>query len=209
MGLLARVGHWLRTAFYRRVDRLTAQASDIAEDRLHDLFFLYQRGFVRVNGTGQSITDIYADIENLIRKRLRVVVKPGTCFVSAGDHQNMVTTAESTLTLPPCGTARLGIRAACINAKRPIPGKRDRFHGVALVSEELARFLEAARNADQLVIQAGVWTLTDKYSRSEVMNRLVARDRLGNMTRPITHAHCDQAMLILDRLGIRHRLRAT
>ena len=96
--------------------------------------------------------------------------------------------------------------AACINAARPIPGKSDRFYGVARVPDNVARFLEASKNESQMVIQAGVWTLTDNYSRSDVINHLIARDSRGNTSHPVTQAHCDKAEAILDGLGIRHRL---
>src|SRR5687767_8769684 len=102
MGPIARFRQWQAARKEQFIERLTSRATDLEDDQQYDLLFLHQRGFVRVKATGQSITRVYADIENLIRKRLRVVVKPGTYFVSSGGHQNMATTAEYTFTLYPC-----------------------------------------------------------------------------------------------------------
>ena len=206
MGLITRFKQWQAARKERRIERLTAQAADLIEGQQYDLLFLYEKGFVRAKGSGQSITKIYADVENLIRKELRVIVRPGTYFISSGSHQNMATTTEYTFTLYPCRTEHLGISAACINANRPIPGKNDRFYGVARVSDGVARFLEASKNQDPMVIQAGVWTLTDNYSRSDVINHLISKDRHGNTSHPVTHDHCNKAKAILEQLGIAHRL---
>jgi hypothetical protein len=190
----------------RRIERLTTKATDLKEDQQYDLLILHERGFIRANASGQSITEVYAEVENLIRKKLCVIVKPGTYFVSSSGHQNMATTKEYTFTLWPCSTERLHISAACINANMPIPGKGARFKGVSKVSDNVARFLEASRGSDPMVIQAGVWTLTDNYSRYEVINHLITKDRYGSTSHPITSDHCDKAKAILEGLGISHRL---
>ncbi len=206
MDMIARFKQWQHARDERRIDRLTEQADDLDENRQYDLLFLHERGFVRAKGSGQSITRVHAEVENLIRKKLRVVVMPGTYFVSRGGHQNMATTDEYTFTLYPCSTERVGISAACINADRPIPGVKDKFQGVARVSDSVARFLAASRGEDPMVIRAGVWTLTDAYTREAVIHHLIARDRDGNTTHPITDRHCSQAKAILDRLGVAHCL---
>lgn len=206
MGLLASFKQWQDNRKERRIERLTAKAVDLNESQQYDLLFLHERGFIRAKGSGQSITKIYAEVENLIRKKLHVVVKPGTYFVSSGGHQNMATTTDYTFTLYPCSSEQLGINAACINADRPIPGKGDRFYGVARVSDEVARFLEVSKSEDPMVIQAGVWTLTDKYSRYDVINHLISKDNSGNTWHPVTHEHCDKAKAILEQIGIPHQL---
>jgi len=190
----------------RRIDRRTAKAADLREDKAYDLIFLHERGFVRARATGQSITEIYTKVENLIRKKLKVVVKSGTYFLSSGSHQNMVTRSEYTFTLWPCRTQRLGIEASCINASRPIPGQSDRFYGVARVSDDLARFLEATQDTDPMVVQAGVWAITDGYSAHDVQARLVAHDQYGNTRQAVSDAQVAEARRILDRLGISHKL---
>lgn len=206
MGLITTVRAWRAKRATHRTDRLTARAAELKDDQPYDLLFLHQRGFVRAQGNGQTITRIHAAVENLIRKRLRVVVQPGTYLVASGSHQNMVTTAEYTFALSPCETHALWLDAACINADRPIPGKNDRFRGVAQVAEPVRRFLQASRGEDPMVIQAGVWTLTDGYSREAIISHLVSRDSKGNTWHPITVAHCERARAILDELGIAHRL---
>ena len=206
MGLISRFRYWQAVRRERRIDILTAKAGDICDGQQYDLLFLHQRGVVRVKATGQSITRIYAGVENLIRKRFDVVVKPGTYFVSSGGHQNMVTTAEYSFTMAPCSKEHLNINAACINAGRPIPGEKDRFCGVARVPDEVARFLEASRLADPMVIQAGVWALTDGYSGHQVQTHLVSRDRYGNTRQAVSDSQVAEARKILNSLGIRHNL---
>ncbi|MGE0469687.1 MAG: hypothetical protein AB7L09_12990 [Nitrospira sp.] len=190
----------------RRVEKLTAKAAHLEEGQEYDLLFLYEQGFVRARGTGQSITTITGEIENLIAKTLRVVIKPGTYFVSAGNTQNMVTRREYTVTLYPESKKEVSIDATCINADRPIPGKSDQFYGVKRVSENLARFLEASRGRDPMVVQAGVWTLTDGYSGEDVKNHLYVQDREGNRHQAVSDWHINEAKRILHELAIPNRL---
>lgn len=206
MGLIAGIRRWQAARRERRIERLTATAADLSPDAEHELLLLHARGFVRARASGQSIVNVSADVESLVRKPLRVVVSPGTYFVASGGHQNMVTTRKYAFMLSACGSHRLSVQAACINADRPIPGKNDRFKGVARVPDAVARFLEAGAGEDSMVIQAGVWTLTDGYTRDQVIHHLISRDRNGNTWHPVTQAHCDRAKAILDALGIPHRL---
>lgn len=206
MELTKRFQKWHADHEERKTQKLTAAAADIIEDQQYDLLVLHKRGFVRAKGTGESITKIYADVENLIRKKLNVVVTPGTYLVSSGRHQNMAVTTEYRFTLAPCETLHCGFDAVCINADRPIPASSDYFSGVARVSDTVARFLTASKDEHPMVIQAGVWTLTDQYSRYQIINHLISRDRFGNVSHPITHNHCNRAMVILDGLGISHTL---
>jgi len=206
MGLFTRIKEWQVNRNEIKIAKLTEKAADLKEDQPYDLLFLYERGFVRAKGSGQSITKLHAEVENLIRKKLNVTVAPGTYFVSSSTHQNMVTTIDYSFTLHPCSSQYLEIKAACINADRPIPGKSDRFNGVARVSENISRFLEASRNKDPMVIQAGVWALTDNYSRTKIKNHLFSRDQYGNITYPITDNHINKAAEILDQLNLPHFL---
>lgn len=191
----------------RRVEKLTAKAANmLEEEKAYDLVFLYEHGFVRARGTGQSITTITGEIENLIAKTVRVVIKPGTYFVSSGNSQNMVTRREYTVTLYPESKEQVSIEATCINADRPIPGKSDQFYGVKRVSENLARFLEASRGKDPMTVQAGVWTLTDGYSGEDVKNHLYVTDREGNRRQAVSDWHIEEAKKLLRELGIANRL---
>lgn len=130
MSILERVEKWQHAWQRRRAVRLTAQAADLDENETHDLLLLQERGFVRARGSGQSITRIHGEIENLIDRRLHVVIRPGTYFVSAGHCQNMVTRREYRLTLYPTSVQNVAIDAACIDADRPKPQKDNRFRGV-------------------------------------------------------------------------------
>jgi len=190
----------------RRTERLTARAADLSKSQDHDLLFLHQKGFVRARATGQSITQIHGEVESLIRKTLRVVIKPGTYSVSSGNYQNMVTRCEYSFTLYPCTSRNVSINASCINSGRPIPTEKNRFYGVRRVSNDLARFLDATQNTDPMVVQAGVWALTDNYSGQDIQTRLVLRDQYGNTHQAVSTANIAEARSILNNLGIHHRL---
>ncbi|MCP4396504.1 MAG: hypothetical protein GY801_04200 [bacterium] len=178
----------------------------LGEEQEYDLLFLYQKGFVRARATGQSITQIYGEVENLIDKTLKVIITPGTYFVAKGNYQNMVTRSEYSFTLHPLSARDVSINATCINANLPIPGKDDRFHGVRKVSKNVSRFLKASQHASSMVIQTGVWALTDNYSGHDIKNHLVTRDRYGNTRQAVSDADIAEARRILDSLGISHRL---
>ena len=189
-----------------RIARLTARAAVLTEDQAYDLLFLCKQGFVRAWATGQSITRIHASVENRLRKRLRVVIRPGTYFVARGDYQNMVTRREYTIMLRPADTEDIALEAACINAGRPIPGTEARFSGVRRVSDDLARFLEAAQRSDPMTVQAGVWSITDGLSAGQVRQRLLVRANSGATRQAISEANIAEARSILNTMGIRHQL---
>lgn len=201
-----RIKAWPEALRQWRIATRTARAVDLKEGEPYDLLFLHERGFVRARATGQSIAQISAEVENLINKPLIVVIKPGTYFVARGNYQNMVTRREYTVTLYPCATQNVSIDATCINAGLPIPGEKDRFYGVRRVSDDLARFLDAAQGVDPITIQAGVWALSDNYSADDILNHLVIRDQHGNTRRAVSDDNIEQARRILNTLGIQHRL---
>ena len=87
-----------------------------------------------------------------------------------------------------------------------VPNERDGFNGVARVPGDVARFLEAARDAAPMVVQTGVWALTDRYTAQQVRMHLVGRDPSGNIIHPVSDDDIQMARQILDGLGIRHRL---
>lgn len=204
--LLTTYREWQHARAKARRERLTARAAELVDGRAYDLLFLHTRGFVRARGTGQSITQIYGEIENLIDRKVNVLIKPGTYFVARGDRQNMVTRREYAFTLYPAATQNVSIDAACINADRPIPTKDDRFEGVRRVSDDLARFLEASIGAGAMVVQAGVWALTDGYSGDDVRQHLVHVDQHGNRTQAVSERDVVEARRILAELGIRNAL---
>lgn len=187
-------------------EQLNARASVLDEGKEYDLLYLYKSGFVNPRATGQSITRIYGEIENLIEKKLNVIIKPGTYFVAKGNFQNMVTREDYSVSLYPNSTARVTIDAACINANLPIPGERDSFSGVNRVSNDLTQFLIASKNADRMTVQAGVWAITDNYTGNSVKAHLVSVDQYGNRHQAVSDWNIDEARRILRKIGVQTRL---
>jgi hypothetical protein len=178
-----------------------------------DIVALYKQGLVTISGRGQSITEISVDITSRVTLPLRVSVPHGTYFVSRGNHQNMVTRRRYEFVLRPTGSECIRIPATCINASLPIPGSEDRFGGAARAPKDVCRFLEAAEGEDAMVVQAGVWALTDSYSRAQIQGTLRVRRHYGGLSSPgmdegpaVSSRHLDRAKEILDSLDIRHRL---
>jgi hypothetical protein len=173
-----------------------------------DIDVLYRGNWISATGVGNSITDIWVSVKNLAAIALKVRIPHGTYFVSDGNHQNMAARKEYLFDLPPLDTKHVSIAASCINAGSPIPKPSDRFSGVARVSESLSRFLRAAADEDAMTIQAGVWALTDGYTRSEIRRHLVMRGApSGTDDSAISHDNIDRAKALLDKLGIQNRLR--
>jgi hypothetical protein len=197
---------WVARRESRRAARLTKKAADLSEDQVYDLVLLYKRGLIRARATGQSITAIHGEVENLLLKPLRVRVAPGTYFVARGNFQNMVTRRAYNFKFGPNERKLVSIEATCINAGRPIPKSSDRFNGVAHAPVQVSRFIEAAEGADPMVIQTGVWALTDNYSAAQVRSHLVAQDRYGSRRPAVSDLQIAEARRILDNLGIRHQL---
>lgn len=190
----------------RRLEEFQVEMSNLDENKEYDLVFLHGKGFVKARGAGQSITRIYGEIENLVDKKLQVVIKIGTYFIARGNYQNMVTRETYRIILYPKSTKSVAINAACINANRPIPNEKNQFYGVHRVSDNLARFLEASVNANSMTVQAGVWALTDNYSGINVKNHLVLQDQYGNKRQAVSDQDIEAARKILSNLGIRNRL---
>ena len=184
----------------------TVSNAQLRDDKQYGLIWLHKNGYVRIKGNGQSITQIYPEIENLVNKRIKVVVRTGTYFVSSRGYQNMVTREESAFTLAPYATKSLAIGATCINANLKIPSERNKFHEVARVSDDLIDFLEASGNSDEMVVQAGVWAITDRYTAHQVKMHLVSVDSYGNRRQAVSDDDIAEARRILNKLGIRNRL---
>lgn len=201
-----RVSGWAKRWLRSGQERLNRKAAALPEDKVLDLVFLHEQGFVQARATGHSITRVYGEVHNRVSRRLRVRALPGTCFVARGSHQNMVTRCPFRFTLEPGATATMGIEASCLNAARPIPRDTDRFDGVRLAPEPVVRFLEAAQRLDAMTVQAGVWALTDDYTERDVQQRLVQRDRFGPHLPAVTADQVDDARDLLGRLGLPNRL---
>jgi len=199
MGFLVLARAWKKKQWLQRAEALSDQAD-------YDLLALWEARFVLARATGQSITHVNARIDNKTHRRLRVVIRPGTYFISSGAHQNMVTTTQHRFSIEPHKDATVRVQASCINAGRPVPGETDRFQGVASVPASVMRFLETAVNEDPMVIQAGVWALTDGYSGEDVENRLSILAADGQKRQAISAFQVAIAKRILDGLGLANRL---
>jgi hypothetical protein len=186
--------------------RWLERLAQLNESEEYDVVQLYQWGFVLARAKGQTITHINAEVQNQTDKTLRVIIRPGTYFVSSGAHQNMVTRTDHRFRLRGTATETVYVPASCINAESPIPGEHDHFSGVAKVSDNLTRFLERAGREDPMVIQAGVWALTDNYSQYEVQHKLMARSSRGDTRPAVSDEQVARARKILNELGIPNRL---
>jgi hypothetical protein len=189
-----------------RARKLERKGAEFTDGTRYELVLLYKKGVVRAHATGQSITNIRGEVENLLMKSLQVSVEPGTYFVARGDFQNMVTREPYHFSLGPQERRTVSINATCINAGRPVPSETDRFDGVARVPDDVGRFLKAAQGAGPMVVQAGVWALTDGYTGSQIRAHLVRQDRVGNRVSAVSEQDIARARRILDGLGIQHRL---
>lgn len=210
MKIISAIKNWFQERRNRKAKQLP--------DGYIDIIDLYKKGLVFAKGTGQTITHISAEITNRVNVPLKVSVEHGTYFVSRGNHQNMVTRRKYQFELRPLATEHIGVPASCINATLPIPNEKDQFSGVARVSDSVRRFMEAAEGEDAMVIQAGVWALTDGYSRQTIQRTLRTRRVSTRYGIPlpgsagldegpaISNSQIDRAKAILDRLGIRHNI---
>lgn len=198
MNLLEKIKQWRQT----RRDNLAKRFAD----EYVDILTLHSNGILRAKATGQSITDIRAEIQSLVRVPIKVTIPHGTYFKASGSHQNMVSRCEYRFDLDPMETEYIDVPASCINASLPIPGGEDDFYGVGRVSKNLARFLQAAEDESAMTVQAGVWAITDGYTGSQVQQHLrrVRRvdpfERLGGLGRSsgLFHELGDRGGLTVD-----------
>jgi hypothetical protein len=176
-----------------------------------DLLTLVRRQSVAVHAVGQSITHIVVELQNLIYSKLftRVLITPGSYFIASGLHQNMVLYKARRLHLFRRRKRQIILRAACMNATRPVPGHRDTFIDVAKADESLVSFLRLARRKNPKIIQAGVWAITDNLSAHDIRpaiattitSKVEARRQIS-----ISHGQIRAAKRILDKLNIPNRL---
>lgn len=168
----------------------------------YNILDAWKDSLVQVSGVGNSITEINATVKNKTNRSLRIVVTPGTYFVASGDYQNMVVRQRISLILKPKESKYFEVLASCINANRPIPYSSDNFAGIDTVSTDLQRFLLKAANEHEMVVQAGVWAITDAYSAMDVREHL----RWSDGSEAVSSAHIIRARAILKALNIPNRL---
>jgi hypothetical protein len=196
MNPIERLNEWLQS---RRDDR----AARLASREYTDIVTLSRKGVLRAKGTGQSITQIRAAITSRVRVPVKVLVPHGTYFVASGAHQNMVTRQEYRFDLGAMDTRHISVPASCINANLAIPRESDAFRGVAKVSKNLSRFLEAAQGEDPMTVQAGVWAITDGYTGAQVQQHLrirrsSARGAIGGLRSPLDQFGSDGGSAVSD-----------
>ncbi len=182
------------------------KANKLSDDQFHDILGLWAIRVVNILAKGKSITEVYVDIENRLDRPINILIPHGTYFVAQGNHQNMVTRKEYLLKIKPNGTRFINVPATCINAGREIPSSKDSFRGVKKVPDHVKRFLKETDGCDPMIIQAGVWYLTDNLSREEIKSRLTTREMTGGHYSGISDYDIDNAQRVLERLGIHSKL---
>jgi hypothetical protein len=160
---------------------------------------------VTIAARGHSITEIYLEIQNCLDRPLNLFIPAGTYVRAQGSHQNMAVRKEIALAVGAREFRFIKAPAACINAGKPIPGKDDRFRGVAKVGPQVERFLKETPHQPPMVVQAGVWALTDGYNRRQIQDRLLTESST-RVSSSVSDADIDVARAILDRLGIHSSL---
>jgi hypothetical protein len=118
----------------------------------------------------------------------------------------MVTRIDTVTCVDAGETVTISIDSTCINAARPIPTGKDRFRGAAKASRKLILFLDSAQYEDSMVIQAGVWAITDNYSKKDIQSKLVLSPSSYRSGPAVSDAQIARAKQILDGLEIRNRL---
>lgn len=182
------------------------KAVALSYDKFHDIIDLWKIRAIHVLAKGKSITDIYVDIQNRLDRPLNIQISHGTYFIAQGRHQNMVTRKEYLFKIKSNGTRFINVPASCINAAREIPSKKDSFRGVKKVPDHIKRFLKETDGCEPMMIQAGVWALTDHMSGDDIKNRLINRELTGRQYNSISDRNIADARRVLAQLGIQSRL---
>jgi hypothetical protein len=171
-----------------------------------DIVELLRKRKIEVETSGGGIEHVAVRVRRLVPYAIRVLVPVGTYFEAKQSAQNMVTTAESEVTLSSGGWVSASVSAACANRSRPIPYGSDAFTVQMLASQsELVRLVRVLDGGVQSfgVKQAAVWIVTDDAT-FEDLGILVSRP-FGSMrggSRMITEADAASAMKACEQAGI-------
>ena len=207
IGLIAAWVNFLGNISQKRYIAAETFFEGITDGQYYDIVDLYDHFLVLPTAKGVDITRINASLRNLRDKNIGILIKPGTCFYpSEGNHQMMVSRKEIRITVKPKSVEHVEVPVSCLNASRPIPTKDNLFSGVGRVSENLNKFITNTIKEDKMVIQAGIWAITDNYSEQDIIERLIARNNHGISNRAISSSQISRARIILNSLDIRHRL---
>lgn len=178
------------------------KARALDPDRYHDIVDLWSMRAVDIRGMGSSLTKLDVHVTNRLGQPVKIVVARGTAFAAAGNHQNMVVVQEHVFHLPPHSSKYFSVRVACLNAHRDIPNSRDGFRGVSKADTRVVGYIDAARNKSDMVLQAGVWAITDGLDRRALKHRLIDVESLRGKGSIIDDHVVNEAAAILRRLQI-------
>ena len=74
------------------------------------------------------------------------------------------------------------------------------------VAPQVQRFLRESDGSPATVVQAGVWAMTDGYTRDQIKDRLVCTSANGRLRDGISNPDINLARGILNRLNSPHQL---
>lgn len=159
---------------------------------------------LKFQAIGLNIEMLQVRLRRAVPYHLRARIPLGTYFTSAKDTvHNMVTTAESDVTLATSEWYVVDVPAACANRTRAIPGGDDTFTiQRSPHQDELARLMAMfhTENVSHATRQAAIWIVTDNASYRD-LGYLVSPSPLGNI-RVIRESEAARAMMICDMSGL-------
>jgi len=195
--------------------RHEAEAHAAIKDlRGRDIVDLLEERKIEAQTRGSGIQAVNVRVRRLVPYPVAVRIPVGTYFVSQdSSSQNMVTTAETTLTLHSDDWTSVSPAAACANRPRDIPGDTDRFAVQRSPNqEELARLMPILERAGATyaVRQAAVWIVTDDANYKD-LGSLVRRSQWSSPfggTRLICEREAAEALRICETAGVEVRRKA-
>ncbi len=160
---------------------------------------------IQAESRGSGIDSVSLEVRRLVQHEVTVLIPAGTFFVAQGSAQNMVTTAERTITLTGDDWDSVSLDAACANMRRSVPRDDDSFEIRASPQQAelggVARLL-AKRGASTDVVQAAVWIVTDNADYDD-LGTLVSGGFGGlGGSRVIDESDAVAAMKTVDDAGI-------
>jgi hypothetical protein len=134
---------------------------------------------VQTEGAGLSAVRVIA--ERLEPLSMEITIPIGTFFINQGHAQDMVSLRTTTLYLTQEETAKVTVKAACVNLHRSVPNESSAFDIIASPEQEELKYLLVAIEQEthtSVVEQVAVWIVTDDVSRPELDSRYVRSSTL-------------------------------
>ena len=134
---------------------------------------------VQTEGAGLSAVRVIA--ERLKPLSMEITIPIGTFFINQGHAQDMVSLRTTTLYLTQEETAKVTVKAACVNLHRSVPNESSAFDIIASPEQEELKYLLVAIEQEthtSVVEQVAVWIVTDDVSRPELDSRYVRSSTL-------------------------------